>query len=841
MPGEKEYLKNIFSFLENIDNANTISPNYNEEFKEKELNLLSKNLFEDLYNNLLYYYNSNGKNNIATDKQKNFYNALFDILSIIYESDSDCFLKNTKIQLALIFLINFFKESVIVNIEIVCKIFFSLSDKFKNIKNGKINKEVSQFEEKVFETVKFCLNKFISDFEIELDNNNFNNYANIIECLDSLENVSIPLHLKGFMKYNKENAPIKLLITKIYEYIKEINPFKDYKSSNINYHLYQGYSLYEIISHNKKDDEIIDIKAFNKIKTNRIKDINAKSILELSIKLLKAKSNEEFQNILSKQIINLETESPKISDNFDKTGEYYKDLYEQLNYYLKEYKENTTKKFCKIILNNFYRVLWLNFNKVLLLNLSQKGIESSHIKVIFYFIVNLFNPDIDINSSLEFREDTIPMLYSQCLIQELLLDNEDILRLIDIDYSQYYTKSQEKIKFNQIFINLINDKILKNKNVVNYLDDNAQINEEVGHILKCCGNLPFPLLHDYLIKEKKIAVVDNTELSLFNFYRNCFCDLGNYEAKNFIEHIRNINIHEPNEEEKERLIKEIIENKSFLELLNQIMTSTVMNNAYYIINKFYLLNGKINIDEEMKIIESKKNIDLDQVELETLNLTNKSIEINSDQEKSSLGINSEINKAMNNDDNSKINEKTNNNFINKNPVITYYNKYCKELKNFDYSNTLIVMNLPNTIKGFTFRFLKIVLNSRGIKLNVDNTANTSILLRAYLIFVIIHEQNHFIKRYFNKGVNAKLCNTPKINGYDEGGRHLIKILFGEEMINKNLNLEQANFILEPNNWKKSIFEFKNEFMKIESGGNKESILYLDSEYSSICDHSKLHA
>ena len=61
MPGEKEYLKKKFSFLENIDNANVISPNYNEEFKEKELNLLSKNLFEDLFNNLLYYYNSNGK------------------------------------------------------------------------------------------------------------------------------------------------------------------------------------------------------------------------------------------------------------------------------------------------------------------------------------------------------------------------------------------------------------------------------------------------------------------------------------------------------------------------------------------------------------------------------------------------------------------------------------------------------------------------------------------------------------------------------------------------------------------------------------------------------------
>ena len=121
-------------------------------------------------------------------------------------------MKNTKIQLALIFLINFFKESVILNIEIVCKIFFSLADMFKNIKNDKINKEVSQFEEKVFETVKLCLNKFISDFEVELDKKKLNNFTNIIECLVPLENDSIPLHLKGFMKYNKKNAPIKFLL-----------------------------------------------------------------------------------------------------------------------------------------------------------------------------------------------------------------------------------------------------------------------------------------------------------------------------------------------------------------------------------------------------------------------------------------------------------------------------------------------------------------------------------------------------------------------------------------------------------------------------------------------------
>ncbi len=260
-----------------------------------------------------------------------------------------------------------------------------------------------------------------------------------------------------------------------------------------------------------------------------------------------------------------------------------------------------------------------------------------------------------------------------------------------------------------------------------------------------------------------------------------------------------------------------------------------MNNAYYIINKFYLLNGQINMDEEMKIIKSKKNIDLDQVELDILKLANKTIEVSTDQAKFPLDINSEINKAMNDDYKSKINEKTNK-FLNKIPKIIYYNKFCKELKNFDYSNAFIVMRLPKTIKGFAFRFLKIVFNSRGIKLNLDNTSNTSILLRAYLIFVIIHEQNNFIKRCFNKGAN-----TPKINIYDEGERDLIKILFGEEMIKNNLNLDQAKFILNLNNWKKSIIVFKNDFMKIETGGNKESILYLDSEYSSFCDHSKLHA
>ena len=62
------------------------------------------------------------------------------------------------------------------------------------------------------------------------------------------------------------------------------------------------------------------------------------------------------------------------------------------------------------------------------------------------------------------------------------------------------------------------------------------------------------------------------------------------------------------------------------------------------------------------------------------------------------------------------------------------------------------------------------------------------------------------------------------------------------MINKNINLKQAEYILNTENWKeKSIYEFRKDFLNIKSGGDKNTISYLNSENSSICDHSKLHA
>ena len=838
LKNEEYYLAQIFSSLKQIEDTDSVLPDEDKAIKENDINISSSLIFQDLYYNLVFYYKSNRKEKITTNEQKYVYKALFDMLNIIYESNPKLF-RNIQIKLCLIYLIDFFKESKIVNLEIVCKLFFSLKDSFKKIINNKISDEINKFEEKVFETTQICVNKFVGDFQVEIENiDKIKTFGKLIDNIQNLKEEIIPLHLKGFIKYYNKRNNIKSLIIKIYGYIEEINPFKNEKSLNIKYHLYQGYSLYEILLNYKNEEEMIYVSDFYNLKTKRIKNFNAKSILELSIKLLSSKTAEELEKVLNNENINAKVESPKISDKFNNTQEYYEDLYNQLIYYIMEYKTKPTEKICKIIYDDFYRVLWLNFNKLILLNLSEKELEENHIKVIFYFIVNVFSPDIDTKSALEFREDTIPILYSQCNFYNFMINKDYLFKILDKDYSQYYTLSEKKNEFDQILINIINKQILENKKVIDFRKDNSNKNCEIIHILDCCKYLPFPLLQHYLIKEHGLLDNINPEIFLYNFYRNCFCDLESFNSETFIETIRAINILDSKESEKIAVIEGILKDESFLKLLKEIMISNVMRNVYFLMNEFYFSNGKLSQDEEKKILENKQIINLEEIEKETIEKAKK---INNEY-KGKIPLN---NASNNINANNYINEdnKIQNpefNFINDKPIISYYNKFCQELKKFVYKSNFIIMGLPKTIKGFTFRFLKIVINTKGIILNMDEISKIT-LLKAYLIFVLIHVQNHFIKRYFNISSDVHLCDTPNINGYNKGGKHLIKLLFGEEMIHKNINLEQAKYILDINNWTtKSILEFKNGFQRIQVGGTKDTIIYLTSEYSSECDHSKLH-
>ena len=829
------YLNKIFAFLKDIEDEKAFLPDNDKDLKEKEINILSKDLFKDLYNNLLYYYKLNGNKKIESKEQISFYKSLYELLYIIYESNLNIF-KDTNAILTLIYLIDFYRESKVINLEIVCNIIYSLKKIFASIKNNRIKDAINEFDANVYETVKKCLIVFIGDFNVDIDDiNKLDSFEKIINAIQNLYGVKIPLHLEGFSDYYSINNNTKLLIIKIYNYISVINPFKkeNENSTNNKYHLYQGYSLYEILLYFNKERATIDIQDFYELKSKRIIDINAKAILELSLKLLSSKSKEALEKVLINININSKIEAPKISNNFNDTKEYYKDLYDQLKYYIMEYKDNHTKKICKIICDDFNRVLWLNFNKQLLLNITENMLEENHIKIIFYFIVNLFSPDIDTESSLEFRIDTIPTLYSQCKIRKFLLNNEYFFQILDKDYSYCYTLSENKTKFNQKIINIIDEKIIQEKNVIDVRKKNVGKNCEITHILDCSSYLPLPLLKHYVEKEE-IFELQNSEISLSNFYQNCFCDLGSLNPETFIESIKSININEPNENEKKILIENILKEQDFQDLIKLIMKSTVMNNAYFIINKFYFSNGVLNQEEEMKLMKNNKIIDLNEIERETLKKAEET-------KKESNNKMQQKNELINNENISgdKITKETEHNFINGRPIISYYNKFCKQLDDFDYSNNFIIMGLPKTIKGFTFRFLKIIINTKGIILNMDDNSKI-ILLKAYLVFVLIHEQNHFMKRYFNIDYGVHLCGTPKINNYDEGGRHLIKLIFGEEMIHKSINLEQAKYILDKNNWaNKSIYEFKSDFEKIKIGGVKDTVVYLSSEYSSTCDHTKL--
>ena len=259
---------------------------------------------------------------------------------------------------------------------------------------------------------------------------------------------------------------------------------------------------------------------------------NTIDILKLSIELLGSKNIFEFKNKLQNVVFENGLEIPKINDIFDITDDYYKDLYFKLKYFLYQYKNSN--KICEIITLDCSRVLWLNFCKLLLLNLKEEDITKNNIKIIFFLIVNLFSPDTD-KGSLEFRNDAVSMLFSQCDFSSELLIYQEIYKIIDKDYSTYYPDLEKDNKFTQIFIERENEKLIDN------LADKIKGNSEIENIRKLCNDLPFHLLKKYLKKLGKEKGTKTLETqSLFNFYRNCYNDLDDDSKTGFIKIIKDI-------------------------------------------------------------------------------------------------------------------------------------------------------------------------------------------------------------------------------------------------------------------------------------------------------------
>ena len=783
---EEDYLALIFKYL----NKNPMKIETDGELEEIDFDLSSKNIFQSLYNNFVFFYNNYKEEiNSSLDLQKYFRSEIKDILNILYENIPECFHENDFIKSALIFLIYSYKSSIDLNPELILRIFSSFYTLIKSISHISIEKEIQAFEINIVRTIKSLINKYEVDYEKKINIPQENPmYKNLIFSLFKFEK-KLPLYLRGFLEYDDQNNAKKFLIIKIYKYFEMSSPF-DKEYEEMDYNLYLGYALYGIVSNKEKFDKFeFSFKEFIDKKNNRIKDTNAKNILELSIKLLNEKFNYDFIECLNKEKIDFIAEPPKISNNYDNTKEYYKDLYEQLIYYLNKYKNNNkNNKICQITKKTYTRVFWLNLNRLLLLNLKENDLEKHEIKIIFYFIVNLFNPEADSSKSIEFKEETVPILLFQCPINNL--DNIDIFKIIDRNYSQFYPNSKGIDTLIKLSIDKMNQKIQQNANVKDNINNNKIKEKEINKIVKCNKYLPFSLLKQYIKDSDIDANINEIDImsKIFLFYGLCYYDLESNSQQDYLNKIGQIKILEDNQDDD---IKNIVNDNSFLELINKIMTSKVMQDAYVRISNWYLTNGNIVIDGEMKKIDGNENL------------------------------------------------------INKQPLINYYEKFIESAKVDNYSNLFIVMELPEFIKGFTFRFLKVVLNSKGIVFNSDNNENKITLLKAYLVFVIIHEQNHYIKRYLNVDIDTEMCKTPKIGEKDEaeGGKFLIKLLFGDPLIKKTLNIKQAEYILDIKNWQKSsVKEFRDGFLAIKTEDGKEnSIIFLSSETDSICDHTKLFA
>lgn len=761
-----------------------------QELNEYEIDIFSKDLFQQLYNNMLCFCTSEKDNTNPNEVQNYFYLEIANILDIFHESNPQAFFYIDFLKSVLILLVYSLKTPIYINLEFVLKIFLGFEDIISCINNKTIDDDVCNFEEYIINTIDILDNKCIIDYEIDLDiSNKRSNFNEIIACLILHKN-GLPLYLLGFILYNKLSNKNKFLLIKIYKYIELINP---YKNNDLDFSLYQGYALYGITTN--KNIPIINFNDFNNIKKNRIKNEDAKYILESAIQLLEQNNYYSFGKKIGEKLFDSIPGEPKISDTFDNIKEYYNELHNQLNYYLYQYKTNINR-LCPIIDNEIPRILWLNFTKILLLNLGDGDIQKNQIKIIFYFIVNLFNPDID-NNSLEFRNDAISMLFPQCSISKQILDFQEIYKIIDIDYSKWYPKFDVDNDFTQAFIKFQNSAILDSEAVKELKDEKIKL--EIKKIEKFNNNLPFPLLKNYLdIKNIVISKNSSESSGLYNFYKNCFCDINDNDKEYLFLCLLKAHVPDNEKSIKKSDIEKILLDHDFVKLTNDIMKSPVMQDAYTRIYIWYSTDGKFNLNKE-KI------------------------------------------------DDGEIPQKPKDNLINDNTLYYYYSQFCNEIQEINNTTRFIVMALPETIKGFTFRFLKIVLNSEGIGLENFNSSNKLILLKAYLIFVIILEVNHFIKRFFNKEKINNLY-TPEIKDFDdeggEGGNQQIKLLlllFDHILIKNFLNVEQAKYILNLNNWNKnSSYEFKKGFLNIIDKKG-DSIIYLISVKESLCDHSKLFA
>ena len=602
-----------------------------------------------------------------------------------------------------------------------------------------------------------------NEYDIK-EESSFTKNIGVIELLKEELNINKP-YLDFFIIFKNEYClKDKYYYIMIINYLKKFNKNNDVEEKICIYSL-----LNSLKAHNyykKKCNEEI-IKDITKQLSKKLINKDIKNIIKYSLKILTLHSLEDIIKI-GKEINNIVYTKPKISNEFNNSEEYYKDISNNLFYNIKNIKE---------LPNIFYKTqekkYWCCIIKLLELLLDENIIHDSNIKLIFYFIITLLSDDLGFKIEKEFLSNVINNFI--CLIF-----NNKMKILLYPEISFLFNNDKE---FYGIFLNSENEEYYYNK-----LDD-IIIQNYIPNLFK---NKDISLIKEYQFKNKFLSlfgdyylstVKDSDRVEIFynsyliskkdNKYLNILYILYIYYNRIMEENCQNcqtidLNITKsdsPKINNIKNYMLQVISDENFLTLLKNILKSNVVKESYTKINQ-------------------------------------KDLEEN----------------------------KTQGNYN----IFNYYSDFCKNIDENLKKEIFIFMDLSTEFKAFTFRFLKIIINTSNVTLRIIennlNNKNNYILVKAYLIFLLLHELNHFIKRIYNIGIDSEKAVTPR----KEGGKELIELLFGNHLLNRNINIEQANYILDYGNWCGDLSSFRGGYKSINNDYKGDSIYYTSTDYDSIC-------
>ena len=127
----KQYILSIINCLTEESNLEKEAKDKEiKELKEKKIDIFSKDLFQNLYWNLLYFYSTKKEESKSKPEEQIFLSKVFvELLQIIYESNYEIFFEEDLVKSILIFVVYSYNKTTYMNLETILNIFLNWTSK----------------------------------------------------------------------------------------------------------------------------------------------------------------------------------------------------------------------------------------------------------------------------------------------------------------------------------------------------------------------------------------------------------------------------------------------------------------------------------------------------------------------------------------------------------------------------------------------------------------------------------------------------------------------------------------------------------------------------------------